>query len=774
MATHVDISASEQAALTPPLLGVRPHLWALIGYFCLALLVTYPLALNFTTGVPGDLTADRDQNLWNLWWVGQALGHFTNPFHTDLLYYPYGVDLYYHTLGLPLGVIGLVPQALFGLPAAYNTVVLAAFTLSGYGAFRLGLLFTQKPLAAFLGGVVFAFTPYTLDALKGQTEVMSVQWIPLYAEAWLRAQAGGRANLRHALLAGVFLAVALLSSLYYGTYLLLFTVVHLVYTLATSPNRREWVGRIWRVSAIVAVITFVLTLPLVVGLVSERANPRLAVTPTAQQRLDNSADLLSFFAPPHDHPLLGSVHTQPGLNAPPIHSYLTLGYAALALAIVGAVVGWRDRRARFWVVLGLIAAVLALGPQLQVGRNVTPIPLPFKLLEGLPGWDAMAKVERLLVLVRLCMGVLAAIGAGWAIDRLAQRVMKIDRVMVAGASRPARHMNVRATHTKPAYAGYSIFRLSLPFMAILALVLVELPIHPREIQPLVIPAGFQTLNPKSEIRNPKSAIMELPFATRQAETLGRRMLFQTTHGLPIMGGYLARTYTSPITDQCSPFWGFISAGGLPIEGADIATPTLESRPLDVLRFFNVGYIALYSTYGGPDDASLDPQERDAFLAIVAHVSDGQPVYEDSYVSLYPVDQLRPVAQTPAFHVANGWHNLETSGGAPFRWMKDSEATLCVFAPQPTRGALAMEGTAFGQERAVHLQVGDKEIYTGKLPQGGAFSPIKTATIEWPAGITEVRVIAEGPGITPESLDPNQKDTRSLITGIKGVKLEVTP
>jgi hypothetical protein len=754
----------------PPRLGVRPHLLALFGYFCLALLVTYPLALNFTTGVPGDLTADRDQNLWNLWWVGQAFGQLTNPFHTDLLYYPYGVDLYYHTLGLPLGIIGLVPQVLFGLPAAYNTVVLAAFTLSGYGAFRLGLLFTQKPLAAFLGGVVFAFTPYTLDALKGQTEVTSVQWIPIYAEAWLRAQAGVRGHWRHALLAGVFLAVALLSSLYYGTYLLLFTVAHLIYTFATSPDGREWVGRMWRVIAIVVAVTFVLTLPLITGLVSERANPRLAVTPTEQQRLDNSADLLSFFAPPHDHPLLGSVHAQPGLNAPPIHPYLTLGYIALALAIVGAIVGWRERRARFWVVLALIAAVLAMGPQLQVGRSVTPIPLPFKLLEGLPGWDAMAKVERLVVLVRLCMGVLAAIGAGWAIDRLARRVMKTDKMMFVSS---ARQINLRATQTKPAYAGYGILRRSLPFLAILALLLAELPIHPREMQPLAIPSGFQTLNPKSKIRNPKSALMELPFATRQAETLGRRMLFQTTHGLPIMGGYLARTYTSPITDQCSPFWGFISAGGLPIEGLDIATPTLESRPLDVLRFFNVGYIALYSTYGGPNDVSLDPQERDAFLDIVAHVSDGQPMYEESYVSLYSVDQLRPVAQTAAFHVANGWYNLEISGGAPFRWMKDSEATLCAFTSQPTRGALAMEGTAFGQERAVHIQVGDKEIYTGKIPQGGAFSPIKTATIEWPAGITEVRIITEGPGITPESLDPNQKDTRSLITGIKGVKLEVT-
>ena len=113
--------------------ALKHHLWAVLGYFVLALIVTYPAALHFTSAVPGDLIADRVQNLWNLWWIREAFGRLANPYHTDLLYYPYGVDLYYHTLGLPQGIMGLVPQLLWGLPAAYNTVLLLAFTLSGYG-----------------------------------------------------------------------------------------------------------------------------------------------------------------------------------------------------------------------------------------------------------------------------------------------------------------------------------------------------------------------------------------------------------------------------------------------------------------------------------------------------------------------------------------------------------------------------------------------------------------------------------------------------------------
>ena len=736
--------------------GVKVHLLALLGYLALAVLVTYPAIVQFTTQVPGDLLADRDQNLWNLWWTREAIARTTNPFHTDLLYYPYGVDLYYHTLALPLGLIGLLPQLLLGLPAAYNTVLLAAFTLSGYGAFRLALRFleptngneqtpsTAKYLAAFVGGVVFAFNPYTLDALKGQLEVLSLQWMPFYAETWILAWRTRKTM--YGVLAGIFFALAMLSSLYYAVYLVVFSVAYLGYVLVRRrrtkderPGVREFLAPV----LITPLVAIALTLPLTLGLLRERDNPRLAVEASPSHRLAHSADLLSFVAPPHDHILLGWQPTdRPGVNEPPIHDYLGLGYAALALSVLGGAVGWRRRSGKFWVILALVAMLLSMGPQLQVGRNLTGVPLPFRLLELLPGADAIAKPERLVVLVRLCMGVLAAWGTYWLLN---------------GAVRGWRSSNVR--------------RAGLSFAAVLALLLVELPIHPRYVEPLNIPAGFQELAGQQG-----GALMELPFATQQSETGGERMLYQTAHGKPIMGGYLARTYNSPITDSCGPFWSFISARYLPVEGRDIVSPTMTSRPLDILTYYNIGYIAVYNNYNGPGTTPLDPEERAGFEDILSHVSTLPPLYTDDYVSLHKVDPYPQESIQPALMVSDGWYNIEDAGGEPFRWVQGQQGRLCVFTPEPLTASLVMEATSLAPEQEVSISASTRAtgsfpapLFSGRVPSTGI--NISTVPVKFPAGMTEVRIMPEGEGVTPQSVDPNLKDDRVLTVGLRRVRLE---
>ncbi|HYP19975.1 MAG TPA: hypothetical protein VEY08_07855, partial [Chloroflexia bacterium] len=325
--------------------------------------------------------------------------------------------------------------------------------------------------------------------------------------------------------------------------------------------------------------------------------------------------------------------------------------------------------------------------------------------------------------------------------------------------------------------------------AVLALLLVELPIHPRYVEPLDVPGGFRTLADQGG-----GALMELPFATQQSEVGGERMLYQTAHGRPIMGGYLARTYNSPITDSCGPFWSFISARYLPIEGRDIVSPTMTSRPLDILAYYDIGYVALYNNYNGPGTTPLDPQERAAFEDILSHVSHAPPLYTDDYVSLHRVDPYPREDIQPALMVSDGWYDAEDSGGEPFRWVRGDYGRLCIFTPGPLRAALSMQATAFASDREVTfyqstarpgepIKVGQSSgqnlpiitspivgetIFRGTI---GTTGSVVIVELELPAGMTEVRIVPKGGGVTPQSLDPGVKDNRALTVGFKRVRLE---
>ena len=132
------------------------------------MLLTWPVAARLSSEVPGG--GDAWQHIWNLWWVKDALLNLhTNPYHTDLLYYPNGVNLYLHTLVLTAGIIG-IPRQLLGLNliATYNLILLSSFVLAGYGAYLLCHYLTSNRWAfRSIGGLVFAFSPYHFAHMFG-------------------------------------------------------------------------------------------------------------------------------------------------------------------------------------------------------------------------------------------------------------------------------------------------------------------------------------------------------------------------------------------------------------------------------------------------------------------------------------------------------------------------------------------------------------------------------------------------------------------------------
>ncbi len=774
-----------------------PHALVLLGYGLLSLIVTYPLVLHFGSATLGPQYADRMQNEWNLWWVQKALfTQHSSPFHTDLLFYPQGADLYFHTLNLPLVILALPPAALFGLPVGYNSSVILALTLAGYAGWRLARYVIGPPAAAFFGGIIVGFNPLSLALVQGQVNALSLAPCVLCLEFYLRAWADGRR--RDAVLMGLFFALAVLTVGYYEGYLLLFFALDGVRRLWACRWRRDLTsltlppyGQRWKPDslshpspppggvreaggrllrrmgwllgwgggmAILGAGPYVLAawLSLGKGQIIPYSNA------DAGQTTANSADLLSFLLPNRAGWLLG-IHAPwwQGVERS-IYDFTWLGPVTLALAALGWWAGRRRAAGRepelaagrpsiqhsalgtqhssvfrppavaFWLVLAALGAILALGPVLQV--NGRPV-----------GDGAVALPFSLLRLV-----------PPFNIMRVPFRFSTLTWIgLGVAATGGAAVLLRRGDRTRQAATGG----------AVVALLLLEMPLHVWPLRTAGIPSSLAAVR-----RDPAPGVLlELPF-TQHGGLDAARMFYQTAHGRAITGGYLSRGIIAPDRQACSPFGAFSRYPDAPAH--DIITPTAATQLPALLAAGRVGFIAVYkwNTSDVNNGSRIGTDQLTPLQTLAAQL--GTQLADDATATTYRV-RPAPGYSTRFFQLGPDWHQPETVAGQPFRWMDGAQADLCVFSPTPVTGSLSLQATSFAVPRRVEIWVGDRRALDTTVPGDGALHTLTLPSLAWPAGPQQVRLIAPSGSVTPATLGLG-RDTRALSIGFAAVRWQAAP
>jgi hypothetical protein len=165
------------------------HIVVLELYTLLTILAFHKLFIlgidNYVIGDHGDAW----QFIWNFWWVKKGILEGRNIFYTDYLFYPNATYLYFHTLNLT-AILMVFPLMLFidNLKLIYNISVILAFILSGYFMYLFLNYFLgrkgkdvsfNKKFVSFLGGCMYAFSPYVVSKALGYFNLLSVEWIPL-------------------------------------------------------------------------------------------------------------------------------------------------------------------------------------------------------------------------------------------------------------------------------------------------------------------------------------------------------------------------------------------------------------------------------------------------------------------------------------------------------------------------------------------------------------------------------------------------------------------
>ncbi len=96
---------------------------------------------------------------WFLEWPAYAISHGLNPFYSTAMHVPVGVNLLANTSVVAIGVLLAPVTWLFGPVATLNVALTLAPALSALSMFVLLRRWVTWTPAAFVGGLLYGFSP---------------------------------------------------------------------------------------------------------------------------------------------------------------------------------------------------------------------------------------------------------------------------------------------------------------------------------------------------------------------------------------------------------------------------------------------------------------------------------------------------------------------------------------------------------------------------------------------------------------------------------------
>jgi hypothetical protein len=218
LADDLALLRTGSAGLTPTAQAARHRAaggaGVLLVFAVLTCVMTYPQVRQMDA-VSLD-TADPLLSTWRLSWFAHQLPRDPLHLYDANIFYPEPRTLAYSDAML-VPSLTIAPAVWLGMHPllAYNLLLLSGFVLSGAAMFLLVRFLTRHVGAALFAGFVFAFLPFRFMHYA-HLELQMSYWMPLCLWAFHKCVAHGR--MRHGLQTGVFFALQMLSSWYYGIF----------------------------------------------------------------------------------------------------------------------------------------------------------------------------------------------------------------------------------------------------------------------------------------------------------------------------------------------------------------------------------------------------------------------------------------------------------------------------------------------------------------------------------------------------------------------------
>ena len=318
---------------------------------------------------------DPNLALWFMRWTPFALTHHLNPLFTDYLDYPGGVNLMWNTAAPLLGLLFWPITETLGPVVAYNAAETLGLALSAWAAYLAFSRFVQQPIAAWLGGLLYGFSPYMMSHALGQPPLVMLFTPPLMLLAADQILVRQR---RNPILVGSLLGLlGAVQLLLWEELLAAEAVLALAGVLWLAARHREAIAArvpyaVRAAGAATAVFLALAAVPLGFQFLGPRQVHGAVWAPN-----QFVADLLAFITPTRLQALApqAAIHISDQFRSGVYEWGSYVGIPLLALLVAGVVLFRTHALVRLTAALAGFIALLSMGPLINVIGRTTPVPV---------------------------------------------------------------------------------------------------------------------------------------------------------------------------------------------------------------------------------------------------------------------------------------------------------------------------------------------------------------------------------------------------------------
>ena len=674
--------------------GYKTYCTIFILYLAISLAMFWNVSISPTSSVPNG-GADVYRGLWNLWWVPYSI--FTlhkSPYISNYLFYPAGANLVSGAMSPLAGILTAPVQALAGLAFTYNLIFFLGFSLSGLFMFMLARYLVKNDYAAFLAGLIFAFSPMHIAQSYFHLQWATIEFIPLFVLFFLMMLRERKT--RYAVYSAIsFVFLAFAGDLNQAAIISSFAILSILFFLAV--DRKSILNRKTAVNfGVLAISVLALGSPFFISMALARGP-----TSSTPSQLFNTAhnviysdNLASFFLPSYYNGIfhnasLGYLVQVYGTKyhgiayTPDLTEKVSyMGYSVLFLAALALYYEHKKNRVHnslYWAAVLLVFVLLALGPDIQIGGISTGIPSLYSAYKILPLFNTVNRPGRFDIIATLALAVLAAIG----FDHL----------------------------SKSKYNLGSPLALALLFAVIILIEYNGMPFSSASARMMTAPAGIPPQYGAIAGIAGNLSVLVLPalpnLTTGSFLYPGMSMYYQTAFKRPIVGGYAAVTNSTqqqlveniPLAVSAS----YLQNG----EGMVYPYPINEAYSnltLFWLASYRVGAVSVINSAYTPGElASLQSYLYSLF---------GNPAYINANVTIYSTAGIEGIVggRSLVSYISGTWipgyafcnYSLPCSSNFSASWWGSRIRAVSVYNPEASNESVKFNAYSYYGPRRLYV------------------------------------------------------------------------